>query len=335
MASSSTASSLRSSLPTKDALARENKFLRGRLREVEEELRKMKIRMGENRLWRGEEEEEEARRNPWRTPSPEEGRFPRETSKRNLEEMVAQVVNGGKKRKVGGSFDPEKEVGRGMPRMVKVGGVRWEEGIGGVENALREAGVGFCDGTRWLVGEEELDKRRKRGGLASTVVVRVRGEEVERQLNRAGLWVGGYWCSVKRFVAVKPKRKEAGWMRVVDTIRGDVEVVLKDGKERDKREEREREKRGIALGQGIGLGKVELKDLSDKVGKLEKVILSLGRELARKKGDWTREDDRREKRSLISEEEVVKKEEKKEERSRVSVFTPGMEWKPSGPGLFG
>jgi len=47
MASSSTASSLRLSLPTKEALARENKFLRGRLREVEEELRNMRIRMRE------------------------------------------------------------------------------------------------------------------------------------------------------------------------------------------------------------------------------------------------------------------------------------------------
>ena len=55
----------------------------------------------------------------------------------------------------------------------------------------------MTDGTRWLVGEEELDKRRKRGSLASTVVVRVKGEEVERQLSGAGLWVGGYWCSVK------------------------------------------------------------------------------------------------------------------------------------------
>ena len=60
MASSSTASSLRLSSSMKDALARENKFLRGRLREVEEELRKMRIRMGENRLWKSEEEEMEA-----------------------------------------------------------------------------------------------------------------------------------------------------------------------------------------------------------------------------------------------------------------------------------
>jgi len=86
MASGSTASSLRSSLPTKDALARENKFLRGRLREVKEELRRARIKLGENRLWKSEEEETEARRNPWRTPSPEEERFSRETSKRSLED---------------------------------------------------------------------------------------------------------------------------------------------------------------------------------------------------------------------------------------------------------
>ena len=38
--------------------------------------------------------------------------------------------------------------------------------------------------------------------VASTVVVRVMGEEVVCQLGRAGNWVGGYWCSVKRFVVV-------------------------------------------------------------------------------------------------------------------------------------
>jgi len=112
------------------------------------------------------------------------------------------VVDGGKKRRVGGSFDSEKEVGKSIPRMIRVGGVRWDDGIGGVEAALREAGVGFCDGTRWLVGEEELEKRRERGSLASTVVIRVMGEEVVCQLGRAGIWVGGYWCSVKRFVVV-------------------------------------------------------------------------------------------------------------------------------------
>ena len=73
---------------------------------MEEELRKMKVtsRIGENRLWRGEEEEEEAQRNLGRMPLPEEERFPREISKRSLEDLVAQVVDGGKKRIVGGSL---------------------------------------------------------------------------------------------------------------------------------------------------------------------------------------------------------------------------------------
>ena len=34
------------------------------------------------------------------------------------------MVNGGKKRRVEGSFDPEKEVERIIPFMVKIGGVR-------------------------------------------------------------------------------------------------------------------------------------------------------------------------------------------------------------------
>ena len=116
-------------------------------------------------------------------------------------------MDGSKKRRVGGSFDPEKEEGKSLPYMVKIGGVRWENENGGVEAALQEAGVEFCEGTRWLVNEEELKKRRKRGSLASMVVVRVRGLEMVHQLGQASVWVGGYWCSVKRFVAVQPKRK--------------------------------------------------------------------------------------------------------------------------------
>jgi len=227
---------------------RENKFLRGCLRKVEEKLRQAEIKLGVNRRWKSDEEEVEGRRNPWRTPSPEEERFPRETSKRSLEDLVAQVVDGGKKRKVGGSFDPEKEVGKSIPRMIKVGGGRWDDGIGGVEAALREEGVEFCVGTRWLVGEEELEKRRKRGSLASMVVVRVMGEEVVRQLGRAGIWVGGYWGSVKKFVAVQPRRKEAGWMKVMDGIKSYVELVTErlDLKMDKEREENEREGKGIA-----------------------------------------------------------------------------------------
>jgi len=316
-------------LPTKDALAREKKFLRGRLSEVEEELRQARIKLGVNRLWKGDEDEMEAQRNPWRMPSPEEERFPRETSKRSLEDLVAQVVDGGKKRKVGGSFDPEKEVGKSIPSMIKIGGVRWDRGIGGVGAALCEAGIGFCDGTRWLVGEKELKKRREHGGLASTVVVRVTGEEVVCQLGRAGIWVGGSWCSVKIFVAVQPRRNEAGWMKVMDGIKSQVEFVTDRLEEKEEKSEKEEKMKG----KGIAFGERDMKmeelvRLGRKMEKLEKLVLSLGRGLARKKRDWTRVDNRKEKERAVEEEKV-------EERKKVSVFTPGMEWRPSGPGLFG
>ena len=305
---------------------------------MEEELRQVRIKLGENRLWKSEGEEEEARRNPWRTPSPEEGRFPRETSKRSLDDLVTQVVDGGKKRKVGGLFDPEKEVGKSIPRMIKVGGVRWNEGIGGVEAALREAGVGSCEGTRWLVGEEELDKRRKRGSLASTVVVRVVGEEVMCQLGRAGIWVRGYSCSVKRCVVVQLRRKEAGWMKVMDGIKNLNHVECVTDRLEKKEEKRDKDAARVK-GKGIAFGERDMKmeelvRLGGKMEKLEKLVLGLGRELARKKGDWTRKDDELEKKRAV--EEVKNLEvEKKEEKGRLSVFTPGMEWKPSGPGLFG
>jgi len=55
---------------------------------------------------------------------------------------------GEKRRKVGGPVDPERKRWDGMPLMVKIGGVRWEEVIGGVEVALREAGIVSCEGTR-------------------------------------------------------------------------------------------------------------------------------------------------------------------------------------------
>ena len=205
-----------------------------------------------------------------------------------------------------------------------------------MEAALREAGVGFCDRTRWLVGEEELEKRRKRGGLASTVVVRVMGEEVVHQLGRAGIWVGGYWCSVKKFVAVQPRRKEAGWMKVIDGIKSHVEFVTERLEKMEEKMEKEKERKG----KGIAFGERDMKmeelvRLGGKMEKLEKLVLSLGRELARKKGSWTKEDDRLEKERAVEEEEKILKEEKVEERKKVSVFTPGMEWRPWGPGLFG
>jgi len=188
------------------------------------------------------------------------------------------------------------------------------------------------------VGKEELDKRRKRGSLASTVVVRVLGEEVVRQLGRAGIWVRGYWCSVKKFVAVQPRRKEAGWMKVMDRIKSHVEFVMDrlEEKEKKKEEDGKRKGKGIAFGER-DMKMEELVHLGGKMERMEKLVLSLGRELANKKGDWTKKDDRMEKERAVEEEKEILREEKKEEkeRNRVSVFTPGMEWKPSGPGLFG
>ncbi|KAG0633039.1 hypothetical protein HOY80DRAFT_1065178 [Tuber brumale] len=107
---------------------------------------------GDLTIWKSEKEEEKACLNPWRTPSLEEERSPRGTSKKrmsgNLEEMVTQVVDGGKNGRMGSTFDPEIAWENRVLLMVKIGGVRWEEEIGGVEVALRKAGVELCDRTR-------------------------------------------------------------------------------------------------------------------------------------------------------------------------------------------
>jgi len=185
------------------------------------------------------------------------------------------------------------------------------------------------------VGDEELDKMRKRGSLASTVVVRVVGEQVVGQLGRAGIWVRGYWYSVKRFVAAQPRRKKAVWMKVMDGIKSHVEFVT----DRLEKKEEKREKEEARKGKGIAFGERDMKmeelvRLGWKMEKLEKLVLGLGRELARKKGDWNRRDDEEKREREVEEEVEILREEKVEEKKRVSVFTPGMEWRPSGPGLF-
>ena len=95
----------------KEFLLWENAELKRQIKAIEEELERIK-------------EEKAMKTNPWRTPSPEEERFPRETVKRSLDDLIAQVVDGGKKRKVGGTFDPEKRMGKEVPFMVKIGGER-------------------------------------------------------------------------------------------------------------------------------------------------------------------------------------------------------------------
>ena len=269
---------------TNDFLLRENEELKRKIKWMEKEMESLRRKALNTSVWR--------------TPSPEEERFLRETAKRGLDDLVAQVVDGSKKRKVGGSFDPEKEEEKSLPYMVKVGGVRWEDGIGGVEAALQEAGVEFCEGTRWLVNEEELEKRRKRGSLASTVVVRVRGLDVVHQLGRAGVWVGGYWCSVKRFVAVQPKRKV--W------------------KGRD----------GAIL--------ASLKGLGDRMVKLEGMVNGVGRGVWRKevKREVVLEEDRERKERQRMEEgsdsegEEYRREQKKE--TGLSVFAKPFVYEPKG-----
>jgi len=102
--------------------------------------------------------------------------------------------------------------------MVKLGGVRWKDGIGGVSAVLVKAGIQECEIMRRLVQEGELAKRKERGALSSTVVAGVKGVEVAGQLCKTGLWVGGYRYSVKRYVVVPPKRKEQGWRKVVGKV---------------------------------------------------------------------------------------------------------------------
>jgi len=116
----------------------------------------------------------------------------------------------------------------------------------GLLQALEEAGVEECEGTRWLVPEGELAKRKERGSLSSTVVARVRGVDVAGQLCRTGLWVGGRWCSVRRYVAVPPKKKEPGWTRVVGKVKEVVEERMTTGIEV-----------AILAGKEIGKGRVE------------------------------------------------------------------------------
>jgi len=178
-----------------DSLHKENGELKRELGTVRAELEemKLKLRMLEGELW---------------VP-----KTPKSPERVTVESLVRQVVGAGKRRRVGEvgrEVDPEKAQPVGVIMGLKVGGVLWEDGIGGVEQGLEAVGVEVCDGARWLVGEGVRRERVEAGKKSSTVLVRVRGEVVANRLFRTGLWVGGRWCSVKRFVAVPPKWKE-GW----------------------------------------------------------------------------------------------------------------------------
>jgi len=140
--------------------------------------------------------------------------------------MVAEVVGGGKRRRVGEEgreVDPEKAQPVGIIMGLKVGSMLWEDGVGRVEKRLEVVGIEICDGARWLVGKSTRWERMGAGKKSSTVLVKVRGEEVANRLFRKGLWVGGRWCSVRRFVVIPTRRKE-GWRGEVRDLRVRLEI---------------------------------------------------------------------------------------------------------------
>ena len=84
--------------------------------------------------------------------------------------------------------------------------------------AIREADLEVCGKRKKLVGEQEREVRKAQGWRSSTVLIKVIEKERVRELCCAGLWVGGAWCSVRRLVVVPVRKKEAGWLRVVDRV---------------------------------------------------------------------------------------------------------------------
>ncbi|KAG0633036.1 hypothetical protein HOY80DRAFT_1006322 [Tuber brumale] len=144
-----------------------------------------------------------------------------------LEQMVSQAVEGSKRRRVEGTFDPEKGQEKMLPMMVKVGGVLWEDGIGGVLTELQETSVVVGEESRWLVGKEERDCREANGSSSSMVLLKVLGEESVHDLCRYSLCVGGRWCSVKRFVVVPSRVIEEGFSRRFGAIEKAVEEMKK------------------------------------------------------------------------------------------------------------
>jgi len=77
---------------------------------------------------------------------------------------------------------------------------------------------------------------------------------------------------------VQPRRKEVGWMKVMDGIKSDVEFVT----DRLEEKEEKREKVEARKGKGIVFGErdmqmEELVRLRGKMEKLEKVVLGLGK----------------------------------------------------------
>jgi len=102
--------------------------------------------------------------------------------------------------------------------------------------------------------------------------------EVMGQLCRSGLWVGGYWCSVKRFVVVQPRRKVAGWAKAVKKFGDRAEVI-------EERNERGVFKSGKAIIEGMdrvveavrGIVNAKMEVTSHKMGIIRRKLEEMGK----------------------------------------------------------
>jgi len=147
---------------------------------------------------------------------------------------------------VGTQVDPEKVQGRGPVVGLKVGGVAWLVGVEGVVAELGRLGIVSCEGSRWLVDDAERDRRIKEGKTSSTVLALVNGGKDVDGLFRSGMWLAGRWCSIQRFLAVKPVRKVDRWCQVkgvldangrrVEKVFGLVEAFMGGDEEEEKEE---------------------------------------------------------------------------------------------------
>jgi len=105
----------------------------------------------------------------------------------------AQVAVKGKKRKVEEERrrapHPVVRWGNVGPVMVKVGGMIWDDGIGGVVEGLKMSGFVVCGEGKRLVREEERKRRMDQSRRSSRVLVKVMDRERVGKLCLAGLWV--------------------------------------------------------------------------------------------------------------------------------------------------
>ncbi|RPA97772.1 hypothetical protein L873DRAFT_1844571 [Choiromyces venosus 120613-1] len=105
------------------------------------------------------------------------------------------VRNGKEEKEVGRSPDPEENSRKGLPVMVEVGGVRWDDGFGGVEEGLKEAGFEICSGiipvkrkeAEWVRVVDKVDER-----VAGLETISGKGKGVEKRKDWMAEGMGGY-----------------------------------------------------------------------------------------------------------------------------------------------